>query len=136
MLALRLADINWTRGPITLRGETTKSQRTRLVPISTRRLRAVLEWLRMDADGHPQPEETFVFSNEVGERLLHFHDPWLRTVLKAHGIKPKWNAAFDYKGLSGESKAAYHKISGPRARRGIDSLPRIVQRMPRGLMLQ
>ena len=38
MLALRFGDIDWTRRMITLRGATTKSRRTRLVPIGTARL--------------------------------------------------------------------------------------------------
>jgi integrase len=37
MLALRFAEVDFTRGLITLRGETTKSKKTRLVPISTQR---------------------------------------------------------------------------------------------------
>jgi integrase len=40
MLALRFGDIDFARGLITLRGETTKSKKTRLVPIATARLRA------------------------------------------------------------------------------------------------
>jgi integrase len=48
MLALRFADISWNRWLMKLRGETTKSKRTRIVPITTQRLRAVLEWLRLD----------------------------------------------------------------------------------------
>src|SRR5436309_4248074 len=51
MLALQFGDIDWKRGLITLRGETTKSKKTRTVPIATTRLRAVLDWLRLDADG-------------------------------------------------------------------------------------
>ena len=73
MLALRFADIDTARGLIVLRGETTKSKKTRLVPISTQRLRAVLEWLRIDAEGKQKSDETLVFSNEVGEPLLL---PW------------------------------------------------------------
>jgi integrase len=42
MLALRFGDIDWTRRMITLRGATTKNRRTRLVPIGTARLLAVL----------------------------------------------------------------------------------------------
>ena len=77
MLALRFAGIDFVRGLITLRGETTKSRRTRLVPISTQRVRAVLEWLRLDAEGEQKPDEALVFSNEIGEPLPHFHDAWL-----------------------------------------------------------
>ena len=44
MLALRFGDIDWPRRMITLRGATTKNRRTRLVPIGTARLLAVLGW--------------------------------------------------------------------------------------------
>ena len=97
MLALRFADVDMARVLIVLRGETTKSKKTRRVPISTQRLRAVLEWLRTDANGKQKPDETLVFSNEAGEPLPHFHDAWLRTVLKAHRIKPRWTARLKYK---------------------------------------
>jgi integrase len=51
MLALRFGDVDWKRRVIVLRGETTKSRRTRVVPIGTSRLLAVLEWLRLDSTG-------------------------------------------------------------------------------------
>lgn len=82
MLALRVAEIDFVRGLIVLRGETTKSKKTRLVPISTLRLRAVLQWPGLDADGKQKPDEMLIFSNELGEPLPHFHDAWLRTVLR------------------------------------------------------
>jgi integrase len=44
MLALRFSDIDFARGLIKLRGKTPKNRKTRLVPIATARLRAVLEW--------------------------------------------------------------------------------------------
>jgi integrase len=55
MLALRFGDVDWKRQLIVLRGVTTKSKRTRVVPISTTRLKAVLEWLRLDVDGDRRP---------------------------------------------------------------------------------
>lgn len=57
MLKLRFGDIDWTRQLIALRGVTTKSKKTRVVPISTTRLKAVLDWLRLDADGAKKPEQ-------------------------------------------------------------------------------
>lgn len=51
MLKLRIHDADLERGEITLRAATTKSGRTRKVPISTKRLRAVIEWFRTDATG-------------------------------------------------------------------------------------
>ena len=92
MLALRFADIDFENGLITLRGETTKSRKTRLVPISTARLRAVLEWLRIDATGEKKADHALVFSNEVGEPLGSFRTAWVTAVLKAHDITPEWKA--------------------------------------------
>ena len=57
MLALRFGDIDWTRRMITLRGATTKSRRTRLVPIGTARLLAVLGWLRLDSEGEHKGDD-------------------------------------------------------------------------------
>jgi len=77
-LAVRLADIDLARGLITLRGHTTKSGKSRVVPISTDRLRDVLALLRVDAEGQQEPDEAFVFSNEVGAPLRLFHPPGKR----------------------------------------------------------
>jgi integrase len=84
MLALRFGDIDWDRDLIVLRGATTRSRKSRVVPISPERLRAVLAWLRLDAEGEPKADSTLVFSDEIGGRLPHWHDTWLRTVLKAY----------------------------------------------------
>ena len=43
MLAVRFGDIDWRRQLVVLRGVTTKSRKTRVVPISTTRLKAVLD---------------------------------------------------------------------------------------------
>ena len=92
MLALRFGDIDSKQQLIVLRGETTKSRRTRVVPIGTTRLRAVLEWLRLDAAGEKKAPETLVFSDEAGEPIGRVRTAWVTAVLKAHGIKPSWRA--------------------------------------------
>jgi len=102
MLALRFADIEWSRLLITLRGATTKSGKTRVVPIGTSRLMAVLERLRLDAAGGHKTAATPVFSNEVGEATKTIQRAWTLTVLKAHGIAPKWGKG-TYKDLAAES---------------------------------
>jgi len=99
------------RGLIVLRGQTTKSKKRRLVPISTQRLHAVLDWLHIDGEGKQKSDDTLVFSNEIGDPLPLFHDAWLRTVLNAHGIKPRWTARLKHKGLSSELKDAFRKIN-------------------------
>jgi integrase len=76
MLALRFADIDLGKGVITLRGQTTKSKKTRFVPIATERLGAVLEWLRMDADGEKKAEDAPVFSHETGEEAASARAGW------------------------------------------------------------
>jgi integrase len=111
MLAMRFGDIDFKRGLITLRAATTKSKRSRVIPMSTDRLRDVLQWLRVDADEEWKSDEALVFSNEVGEPLCFVHSTWMRTVLKAHGIAITWGAGVDYKGPSKESQAAFRKIN-------------------------
>ena len=110
MLALRFADIDWTRRMITLRGRTTKSRRTRLAPIGTTRLLAVLDWLRLDAEGQHKATDVPVFSNEMGEPLKTFKKAWTVAVLKAHGIDPQWRKG-SYKDLSAECQQRLRDIN-------------------------
>ncbi len=109
MLALRFADVDMTRLLITLRGATTKSKKTRFVPIATERLRAVLNWLRIDAAGSEKPDEALVFSNEAGEPVGSFRTAWVTAVLKAHGMEPAWVQELNWRDLTAECKAAFRK---------------------------
>ncbi len=110
MLALRFGDIDFARGLITLRGETTKSKKTRLVPIATARLRAVLEWLQLEADGTKKPDDALVFSDEAGEPVGRFRTAWVTTVLKAHGIKPVWKS-YGWTALTSPCLAEFRRIN-------------------------
>ena len=110
MLALRFGDIDWKRRLIVLRGVTTKSRRTRVVPIGTSRLLAVLEWLRLDSTGGLKSDEVPVFSNEVGERLKTFKKAWQVAVLKAHGVDPEWRKR-SYKDLAAECQQRLRAIN-------------------------
>jgi len=92
MLALRFGDIDEKRQFIVLRGETTKSRKTRVVPISTTRLKAVLDWLRLDADNENKGAQALVFSDETSEPIGRFRTAWVTVVLKAHDIKPEWKS--------------------------------------------
>jgi integrase len=110
MLALRFGDIDFARGLITLRGETTKSRKTRLVPIATARLRAVLEWLQLEADGAKKPDDALVFSDEAGEPVGRFRTAWVTAVLKAHGIRPQWKA-YGWTALTPPCLAEFRRIN-------------------------
>ena len=110
MLALRFGDIDWKRQLIVLRGATTKSRRTRVVPIGTSRLLAVLKWLRLDSTGEKKGGEVPVFSNEAGEPLKTFKKAWLVAVLKAHGVDPKWRKV-TYKDLTADCQQRFREIN-------------------------
>ena len=110
MLALRFGDIDWERQVIVLRGETTKSRKSHPVPIATARLRAVLEWLRLEADGQKKPDEALVFSDETGDPVGRFRTAWVTAVLKAHGVKPEWKA-YGWTGLTPECAEQFRRIN-------------------------
>ena len=110
MLALRFAEVDKQRRLIVLRGETTKSRRTRTLPISTARLRAVLEWLRLEADGSEKREDALVFSDEAGEPVGRFRTAWVTAVLKAHGVKPEWKS-YNWTALTPECQAEFRRIN-------------------------
>ncbi len=110
MLALRFADVDLPRGLVTLRGETTKSRKTRVVPIATTRLRAVLEWLRLDAAGQEKPDEAPVFSYETGEAVGSIKTAWVVAVLKAHDVQPHWRREGAWRDLSAASRAEFRAL--------------------------
>ena len=110
MLALFFGDIDSARGLITLRGETTKSRRTRLVPMATARLRAVLEWLQLDADGQKKAADAPVFSDETGEPLGSFRTASVTAVLKAHDVTPMWKS-YNWTALMPECRAEFKRIN-------------------------
>jgi integrase len=111
MLALRFADIDLEKDLITLRGATTKSRKTRFVPIATERLRAVLEWLRLDAAGEKKADEAPVFSYETGEAVGSIKTAWVVAVLKAHDVKPHWRREGAWRDLSPASRVEFRAIN-------------------------
>jgi hypothetical protein len=56
------------------------------------RLRAVLDWLQLQADFKRKPDDALVFSDEAGEPIGRFRTAWITAVRKAHGIEPEWRA--------------------------------------------
>lgn len=110
MLALRFGDVDEKRQLIILRGETTKSRKTRVVPISTTRLKAVLDWLRLDADNEKKPAEGLVFSDETGEPIGRFRTAWVTAVLKAHGVKPE-RKSYNWTALTPACQQEFRRIN-------------------------
>jgi integrase len=88
MLKLRIQDADLERQELTLRAHTTKSGKTRTVPISTKRLRAVIEWFRTDARGHTRPSRAPLIVDAAGESIGGFRTSWETAVLRAHGYTP------------------------------------------------
>jgi integrase len=89
MLEITVRDVILDRSEIVLRGTTTKSGKTRTVPISTVRLRAVVEWFLSDAAGSHKPTHAPLISNEAGEPIGTFRRAWEDTNLRAHGYAPQ-----------------------------------------------
>jgi integrase len=110
MLALRFSDIDVRRQVLVLRGTTTKSRRTRVVPISTARLRGALEWLRLDANGHAKATDALIFSDAAGQPIGRFRKVWALTILRAHGIAPRWKRQGGWKDLTSECQTALQRI--------------------------
>jgi integrase len=77
LLSLRFGDVDLERGAIHVRAENAKSKRGRSIPIATARLKAVLEWLRLDSSGNPKPDDAPVFSTARGKPLKDFRDAWI-----------------------------------------------------------
>jgi integrase len=88
MLQLRIQDADLERGEITLRAPTTKSGRTRKVPISTKRLRAVIEWFRTDEKGKARTGKAPLIGDQDGESIGGFRTSWETAVLRAYGYTP------------------------------------------------
>ena len=93
-----------------LRAETTKSRKSRAVPLATARLRAVLDWLQLQADGTKKAADALVFSDAAGEPLGRFRTAWITAVLKAHGIKPEWKA-YGWTALTPACLAEFRRIN-------------------------
>ncbi len=83
LLSLRFGDVDFDRQVIQVRPENAKSKKGRSIPIATTRLRAVLDWLRIDAEGGKKPDAAPVFSNRVGEPLRDFRNEWLDALAAA-----------------------------------------------------
>lgn len=92
MLALRVGDVDLGAGVIRFRGETTKSDKTRDVPILTNRLREVLGWLQRDAKGHSRPPQAKLILDASGSPLADFRYHWNRARLLAYGHTPHYDS--------------------------------------------
>jgi len=88
MLKLRIQDADLERNEITLRASTTKSGKTRKVPISTKRLRTVIEWFLTGANARTRSGRAPLIVNEAGESLDGFRTSWETAVLRAYGYMP------------------------------------------------
>lgn len=75
ILSLQWQDVDLAAREITIRAEKAKTRRARRLPISSRLL-AVLEMRRHDPSGHPFPPESYVFGNQIGERVTSIRTAW------------------------------------------------------------
>jgi integrase len=90
MMALTWADLAALPGWIRLRGTTTKSKKTRWVPVLSN-VQAVFDFLKLDANGDEKPAEGHVFSNEVGEPVKSFRTAWEKALTRANIRDYHWH---------------------------------------------
>jgi integrase len=116
LLGLQWKDVRVTTGPtgqtrkfLVLPAGKTKTNTTRQVPVGAR-LAAVLEMRRHAPDGTRLGTNTYVFGNEIGERIGSVKKAWQTAVLRAHGCTPVW-VKNKRNQLAPESLAAYRAIN-------------------------
>jgi integrase len=85
--ALSRGRVSLERGEIILRAEHTKDRENRILPISNR-LRRVLEMRRNNPADVPFPGSSYVFGNQIGQRVRSVRRASPTTVMRAHGHKP------------------------------------------------
>lgn len=90
MLSLTWADVDLERGWINLKGRNTKSGKPRSLAINPQ-LKAILDFLRTDANGDDKPATCAVLSNECSEPIRSFDTAWKIARAKA-GLKDlRWH---------------------------------------------
>ena len=95
--------VTWApRAELVLPWTKTKTRRDRSIPISSR-LKGILEWRGFDPAGQPMPATSYVFGNEIGQRVKSVSRAWHTAVLKAHGYEPSYTPAMN---LTVASRAA------------------------------
>lgn len=104
LLALQWRDIDLQRRELTVRAETTKTDKTRHLPISDRLAgvlsmeRTRIETFLKTTDAQHLTDQEFaalvarcyVFGDERGAKVANFKRAWETCVLKAHGHAPQW----------------------------------------------
>ena len=83
LLSLRFSDVDLERNVIHIRAANAKSKKGRDVPVATTRLRTLLKFLSIDANGETKQPDARVFSNEVGEPIEDIRGPWTAALKRA-----------------------------------------------------
>lgn len=92
LVACRWADLDWERGSLTLRGETTKTQRTRTLPLAPELLEALSEYRFLQARrlGREPVSDEAIFLGPTGRPLrpvdVNTYRDWLYKALDAAGL--------------------------------------------------
>jgi integrase len=107
LLAWQWSDVDLDRREIRIRGENTKDEETRRLPISSR-LAAVLAMAQTGATGEKYGGRAYVFG-VLGERVKRTKKAWETCVLRAHGHEPRW-VEQEHGKLCAESRAALRAI--------------------------
>jgi hypothetical protein len=98
-------DVDLDCREVRVRGENTKEEETRFLPISTR-LAAVLEMAKADPAGCEYRSTAYLFG-VLGQQVKNISKAWEICVLRAHDHEPRWAKGGK---LSKESRATLRAI--------------------------
>ncbi len=106
-LTVNGATLAWApRAELVLPWKNTKNRRDRRIPISSR-LKSILEMRRFDPAGAPLSLDSYVFGDEIGQRVKSSKRAWQTAVLKAHGHVPTYTKTMN---LTATSRATLATI--------------------------
>lgn len=87
LLGLQVGDLNLHKGTITIRKETSKSKRTRLLPIHSMLRHHLREYLEERKRRGYKTEMLFVSSNEDKGLTGHGYKHWVKRLIRNSGVK-------------------------------------------------
>jgi integrase len=112
LLAVQWRHIHWEQRQLwipALEAGARKTGSARFIPLTARLIDA-LTANRLDPAGEPFAKSAYVFGNDVGERVQSIGKWWDTTVLRAHGVSPRWinNNKLDAAALAAKDRIDLH----------------------------
>ena len=109
LLALQWRDVQWGARRLQVRAVEVGARKGgtgRVVPLTPRLERLLRQLAGTNPTGTPWPVTSYVFGNEVGERVKSIRKAWVTAVLRAHNVQPEWTGT----ALAASVREAYRSL--------------------------